>query len=146
MSLTVWLYRLMGGKTKDDHQFEVFDKRLIVVQGTLDKLREFQCEQAEIAHGRFTLLLKSLQRIERKVDEKMSELSDAVAAIGNDVTELQAAGQRVIDLLTQPNPDVKAAVDALKTADAGFDAIRDSLNAAGTAPEPTPEPSPAPEG
>lgn len=64
----------------------------------------------------------------------MSELSDAVAAIANDVTELQAAGQRIIGLLTQPNPDVTAAVEALKTADAGFDAIRDSLNAAGQPP------------
>ena len=68
----------------------------------------------------------------RRIENKMSELSDAVAAITNDVTELQTAGQRVIDLLSQPNPDVAAAVDALKTADAGFDALRDSLNSAGT--------------
>lgn len=64
----------------------------------------------------------------------VSELSDAVAAIADDVTELQTAGQRVIDLLTQPNPDVAAAVEALKAADAGFDALRDSLNAAGQPP------------
>jgi methyl-accepting chemotaxis protein len=67
----------------------------------------------------------------KEILKQMSELSDSVAAIANDVTELQAAGQRVIDLLTQPNPDVAAAVAALQAADAGFDAIRDSLNAAG---------------
>lgn len=75
----------------------------------------------------------------RRIENKMSELSDAVAAIANDVTELQAAQKRVIDLLEQPNPDVAAAVEGLKAADAGFDAIRDALNAAGTTPEPTPE-------
>lgn len=68
----------------------------------------------------------------------MSDLSDATAAIANDVTELQAAQKRVIDLLTQPNPDVDAAVAALRTADTGFDAIRDALNAAGTTPPETP--------
>lgn len=68
----------------------------------------------------------------RKVRKTMSELSDAVSAIGNDVGELQAAVQRVLDLLTQPNPDVAAAVAALQNADAAFDAIRDSLNAAGS--------------
>ena len=73
----------------------------------------------------------------RRTEQKMSELSDAVAAIANDVTELQAAGQRVIDLLTQPNPDVAAAVTALQAADAAFDTLRDSLNNAG-ATEPTP--------
>lgn len=65
----------------------------------------------------------------------MSELSIAVAKIGEDVGELQAAVQRVLDLLNQPNPDVAAAVAALQNADAAFDAIRDSLNAAGTVPE-----------
>lgn len=68
---------------------------------------------------------------QKEILKKMSELSDAVAAIGNDVGELQAAVQRVLDLLNQPNPDVAAAVAALQAADAGFDAIRDSLNAAG---------------
>lgn len=32
----------------------------------------------------------------------MSELSDAVAAIANDVSELQTATQRVLDLLASP--------------------------------------------
>lgn len=64
----------------------------------------------------------------------MSDLSDAVAAIVTDMGELQAAVQRVIDLLTQPNPDVVAAVTTLRNADAGFDAIRDSLNTAGNKP------------
>ena len=74
----------------------------------------------------------------RRMEQKMSELSNAVAAIANDVTELQAAVQRVIDLLSQPNPDVTAAVAALQAADASFDTLRDSLNAAGTPVEPTP--------
>lgn len=70
----------------------------------------------------------------RRIEKKMSELSDAVAEIANDVTELQQAQQRVIDILTKPNPDVAAAVDALRTADAGFDAIRDALNSVGAEP------------
>lgn len=127
----------MGGKTKDDRQFEILDGRLIDIQGKLVKVRQWQHEQEDLDRERFTQLLHLM----RKVDTKMSELSDAVAAIGNDVTELQAAGQRVIDLLTQPNPDVTAAVDALRTADAGFDAIRDALNAAGTAPPSDGEPT-----
>lgn len=83
------------------------------------------------------LLIAGLIQL-RRIKNQMSELSDAVAAIANDVTELQAAQQRVIDLLTKPNPDVTAAVSALRTADAGFDAIRDALNAAGTTPEEPP--------
>lgn len=72
----------------------------------------------------------------------MGELADAVAEITNNVTELQAASQRVIDLLSQPDPDVAAAIAALRAADAGFDAVRDGLNAAGgtTAPEEPSEP------
>lgn len=65
----------------------------------------------------------------------MSELTDAVTAISNDVGELQTAVQRVLGLLNQPNPDVVAAVAVLQNADAAFDAVRDSLNAAGTATE-----------
>lgn len=67
----------------------------------------------------------------RKVKKMASELTAAVAAIANDVTELQGAVQRVLGLLTQPNPDVAAAVSALQNADAAFDALRDSLNAVG---------------
>jgi len=76
----------------------------------------------------------------KQLEKKMSELSDAVAEIGKNVGELQAASQRVIDLLTQPNPDVSAAIAALQNADAGFDAVTAALNAAGTIPEPEPEP------
>lgn len=83
--------------------------------------------------------------IGKGLHKTMSELSDAVAAIANDVTELQAAGQRVIDLLTQPNPDVAAAVEALRTADAGFDAIRDALNSADTTSTAEDELPPLPE-
>lgn len=88
-------------------------------------------ERLEIIHG----LIFDLTR---KVEQQMSELSDAVAAIANDVTELQAAQQRVIDLLTKPNPDVQSAVAALQNADAGFDAVRDALNAAGATPSEAP--------
>lgn len=77
---------------------------------------------------------KQLRKLER-INKTMSDLTNAVAAIANDVTELQAAGQRILALLTQPNPDVAAAVAALQNADAAFDALRDSLNAAGTTPE-----------
>lgn len=73
----------------------------------------------------------------RRIEHTMSELNDAVAAIGNDVGELQTAVQAVLALLNQPNPDVAAAVAALQNADAAFDAIRDSLNAAVPTP-PTP--------
>lgn len=69
----------------------------------------------------------------------MSELTDAVAAIGADVTDLQDSVQRVLDLLEQPNPDVAAAVEALRNADAGFDAIRESLDAAGGTTPPADE-------
>jgi hypothetical protein len=75
----------------------------------------------------------------KETRNQMSELSDAVAEIANNVTELQSASQRVLDLLTQPNPDVQAAVTALRNADAGFDAIRDALNAAGQTTEPGPD-------
>ena len=61
---------------------------------------------------------------------KMSELSDAVAAIANDVSELQAAVQAVLAKLQEPNPDITSAVSALQSADAAFDTLRDSLNAA----------------
>lgn len=75
----------------------------------------------------------------RRMEQKMTQLSDSVAAIANDVTELQAASQRVIDLLSQPTPDVVAAIAALQAADAQFDAVTTALNAAGTTPEPPPE-------
>ena len=98
-----WLSKV--SKSKGDRQFELLDGRLIDIQG-------------------------KIKNLSRKVDEKMSELTDAVAAIANDVTELQASSKAVLDLLQQPNPDVPAAVAALQNADAAFDAVRDSLNAA----------------
>ena len=79
-------------------------------------------------------LAKQIDTNHKEILRKMSEILDAVAAIANDVTELQAASQRVIDLLSQPNPDVAAAVAALQAADAGFDAVRDALNNAGQPP------------
>ena len=66
----------------------------------------------------------------------MSTLTDAVAAIATDVTELQGAVRHVLSLLQTPNPEIDAAVAALQNADAAFDALRDSLNAAG---QPAPE-------
>lgn len=109
-----WWLKMGDGKSKSDRQFELLDERLIDIQGNLK-----------------TLI--------RKVNERMSELSDAVAEIANDVTELQAAQQKVVDMLNKPNPDVAAAVAALQNADAGFDAVRDALNAAVPDAEPTTE-------
>lgn len=106
------------GKTKLDRWAELLDKRLIDLSGRT-KIN-------------FLILLE--------VKRKMSELSDAVAAIANDVTEIQAASKRVLDLLQQPNPDVAAAIAGLQNADAAFDAVRDSLNAAGQAATPPAEP------
>lgn len=70
----------------------------------------------------------------RSTHKLMSALSDVVKKISDDVGEIQVAVQRVLDLLKQTNPDVLAAVAALENADAAFDAIRDSLNAAGAEP------------
>lgn len=74
-----------------------------------------------------------------EVKRTMSELSTAVAAIAEDVIELQAASKAVLDLLQQPNPDVSAAIAALQNADAAFDAVRDGLNAAVPKSEPPTE-------
>jgi methyl-accepting chemotaxis protein len=84
------------------------------------------------------LILKRL----RSIEEKMSALSDAVAAVREDVSRVQEGVKGVLDKLNQPNPDVEAAVSALTEIDAAFDQIAESLEAANgtpTAPEPTPE-------
>ncbi len=91
-----------------------------------------------LLHTLFLLVIILQRRIPtsilKEIKKQMSELSDAVAAIANDVTELQGAVQRVLELLNQPDPDVASAVAALQNADAAFDALRDSLNAAGNPP------------
>jgi uncharacterized coiled-coil protein SlyX len=84
------------------------------------------------------LILKRL----RSIEDTMSALSDAVAAVREDVARVQAGVQGVLDKLNQPNPDVEAAVTALTEIDAAFDQIAGSLEAAtgtSTGPEPTPE-------
>ena len=65
----------------------------------------------------------------------MSELSDAVQAIKDDVVRIGAGVKAVLELLKQPNPDVAAAVAALTEADAGLDAAADAMDAALTPPE-----------
>jgi hypothetical protein len=70
---------------------------------------------------------------------KMSEISDAVQLIKDDVVRIGAGVKSVLELLQQPNPDVTAAVEALKNADAGLDAAAEALEAALPAPtEPPP--------
>jgi hypothetical protein len=61
---------------------------------------------------------------------KMSELSDAVQSIKDDVVRIGAGVKAVLDLLQKPNPDVSAAIEALKNADAGLDAAADAMEAA----------------
>lgn len=87
-------------KTKEDRQFEILDGRLIDIQEKL-----------------------------RKVLTGMSELSDAVQAIKDDVVRIGADVKAVLDKLQQPNPDVTGAVAALKEADAGLDAAADAMDA-----------------
>jgi chromosome segregation ATPase len=98
----------MSSKSIADRQFELLDKRLINLHDQIATLQ-------------------------RKVECGMSELSDAVKSVADDVSELQAAQQRVIDLLNRPNPDVSAAIAALQNADAGFDAVTKALNDAADA-------------
>jgi uncharacterized protein YoxC len=81
----------------------------------------------------------------RSIEKKMSALSDAVAALAEDVSRVRAGVQAVLDKLNQPNPDVESAVAALTDIDAAFDAIAESLEAAG-APAEEPVPDDVPEG
>ena len=60
----------------------------------------------------------------------MSELSDAVQSIKDDVVRIGDGVKRVLALLQQPTPDVAAAVEALKNADAGLDAAAEAMEAA----------------
>jgi len=101
-----------SSRTKADRQFEILDGRLRDVQGRLKLLS-------------------------RKVDQKMSELTDAVQAVVDDVKRVGDGVDKVLALLTQPNPDVAAAVEQLKAVDAGFDSIAEKLEAVGTTPTPT---------
>lgn len=71
----------------------------------------------------------------------MSELSDAVQSIKDDVARIGAGVKSVLGLLQQPNPDVSAAVEALKNADAGLDAAAEAMEAALPTPS-SPEPPP----
>lgn len=79
--------------------------------------------------GDNTQVLNAINNLNRKVDELMSELSDAVGSIKDDVTRIGDGVKKVLDLLTQPNPDVTNAVAALKEADAGLDAAADAMDA-----------------
>ena len=98
-----WLRKM--AKSKEDRQFELLDGRLVDIQGRLKTLS-------------------------RKVDERMSELSDAVQSIKDDVTRIGDGVKAVLDKLQQPSPDVAGAVAALKEADAGLDAAADAMEAA----------------
>lgn len=66
---------------------------------------------------------------QKEILKKMSELSDAVQSIKDDVVRIGDGVKAVLALLTQPNPDVTAAVEALKNADAGLDAAADAMEA-----------------
>lgn len=71
-----------------------------------------------------------LVQLGRKVDKQMSELSDAVAAVADDQKRIGADVKAVLGLLQQPNPDVAAAVTALKGIDGALDASAEALEAA----------------
>lgn len=106
------------GKTKEDRQFEVLDGRLIDIQGQLRKLS------------------RNLLNLERKVDKKMSELTDAVQSIKDDVVRIGSVVKAVLAKLQEPNPDVATATAALKEADAGLDAAAEAIEAVINPPTP----------
>lgn len=72
---------------------------------------------------------RAITNLNRKVNEQMSELADAVQSIKDDVVRIGDGVKSVLALLTQPNPDVTSAIAALKEADAGLDAAADSMDA-----------------
>lgn len=74
-------------------------------------------------------LLTAINNLDRKVESKMSELSDAVQSIKDDVVRIDTGVKAVIAKLEQPNPDVANAVAALKEADAGLDAAATAMEA-----------------
>ena len=102
------------GKTKDDRQFEILDERLIILQVTANRISN--------------LLKKGLNQ--------MSELSDAVQAVADDVTRIGDDVGKVLALLQQPNPDVAAAIEALKKVDADLDATAESMESVTNPPTP----------
>lgn len=129
-------------KSISDFQFDVLNKRLINIEGVVTRVRRAQHEQAEIERKRHAQLLKLIQNLDGKVDETMTELSDAVGAIKDDVVRIGNGVKDVLDLLTKPSPDVTAATAALKEADAGLDAAAEAMEA--VLNPPAPEDSPAP--
>lgn len=97
---------------RDHDEFVILDGRLIDVQG---RLRFLNLQQKEL----FKI---------------MSELSDAVQAIKDDVIRIGDGVKKVLDLLQQPTPDVAGAVAALTEADKGLDAAAEAMEAAVQAP------------
>lgn len=86
--------------------------------------------------GTSQLILKRL----RSIEQKMSALSDVVAAVQADVVRVSDGVKAALDKLNTPNPDVAAAVEALTAVDAGLDTVAESLEAVNTpAPPSTPE-------
>lgn len=59
----------------------------------------------------------------------MSALSDAVASVAADQKEIAADVDKVLAILSQPNPDVDAAVAALKGVKDSQDASAKALEA-----------------
>ena len=101
-------------KDKGDRQFEALDERLIILQVTANRI--------------FHLLKEGLS--------KMSELTDAVQAVADDVTRIGDDVSKVLALLQQPNPDVAGAVAALKKIDSDLDATAESMESAINPPTP----------
>lgn len=71
-----------------------------------------------------------LLQLERRLQTTMSDLSTAVAAIADDQKRIAADVKAVLDLLAQPNPDIAAAVAALKGVDEALDASAEALEKA----------------
>lgn len=93
--------------SREHDQFVILDSRLLDIQG---RLRFLNLQQ-------------------RRLEKLMSELSDAVASIKDDVVRIGDGVKKVLDLLQQPSPDVAAAVAALKDADTGLDSAAAAMEA-----------------
>ena len=100
--------------TEQQAEFLVLDGRLIRIEGRLIHLHQ---------HVREVLI-------------KMSALTDAVQAVADDQKRIADDVSKVLGLLTQPNPDVAAAVTALQ-------AVKDSQDASAAALEAALPPAPA---
>jgi len=74
-------------------------------------------------------LVAWLKQFEKRITNSMSALSDAVAAVVEDVTRIGDDVTKVLDILQQPNPDVAAAITALQAVDEGLDATAERLEA-----------------